>query len=182
MRELAEDGIIDRKRKSGTRVKATPTRQAKFVIPLVRLEVESLGKNYRYSLINKEKQTAPGWLRGRLGLPSDSEVLHLECMHYADGKPFQYENRWINLAPVEEASEADFEKIGPNEWLVNKVPFTDAELTFSASIAAQHIADLLAIEMGVALFTTERTTWLDDIPVTYAQLYFHPGYQMTTRL
>ena len=45
--------------------------------------------------------------------------------------------------------------MGPNEWLVNKVPFTDAELTFSASIAAPNIAELLAVEKGTALFTVE---------------------------
>ena len=182
MRELAEEGFIDRKRKSGTRVKEAPTRQAKFVIPQIRKEIESTGKTYRYSLVDREQLTAPGWLRGKLGLPAKTEVLHVQCMHYGDGMPFQYENRWINLAPVPGARDADFEDIGPNEWLINQVPFTDAELTFSASTAIGEVAEFLTIENGSAVFTAERVTWLSSIPVTYAQLFFHPGYQMTTRL
>ena len=182
MRELADEGIITRKRKSGTRVKTAPTRQAKFVIPLVRMEIESAGKTYRYSLVNREELKAPDWLRGKLGLESGTEVLHLKCMHYAGNMPFQYENRWINLKSVPKALTTAFEDIGPNEWLVDQIPFTDVELSFSASSATTEVAELLTVEAGAALFKAERATWLNGVPVTYAQLYFHPGYQMTTRL
>ena len=182
MRALADDGIIDRKRKSGTRVKEAPIRQAKFRIPLIRKEIEDTGKTYRYSLVHREELPAPGWLRGKLGLPAKARVLHVQCMHYSDGMPFQYENRWINLASVPEAASASFEDIGPNEWLVNQVPFTDAELTFSASSASEEVAEFLTIERGTAVFTAERVTWLSGKPVTQAQFYFHPGYQMATRL
>ena len=182
MRELAEEGILDRRRKSGTRVKVSPARQAKFEIPLVRLEVEKTGKNYRYALVHREKMHSPRWLCGRLGLAPIADVLHLQCIHFSDGTPFQYENRWINLAAVPRAEHETFKDIGPNEWLVNEVPFTNAELTFSATSAGQSIADLMTIQESVSLFTTERTTWLSETPVTYAQLYFHPGYQLTTRL
>ena len=82
MRELADDGIIDRKRKSGTRVKVSPTRQAKFVIPLIRKEIEDTGSSYRYTLVQRQKRRAPVWLQGRLGLSPQSNVLHLHCMHF----------------------------------------------------------------------------------------------------
>ena len=41
MRELADEGFIDRKRKAGTRIKFSPTRHAKFAIPLIRDEIEN---------------------------------------------------------------------------------------------------------------------------------------------
>lgn len=182
MRELADDGIIDRKRKSGTRVKSAPTRQARFVIPIIRTEIEETGATYRYALIERTLQRAPAWLRGQLGLSPDAQVLHLQCVHYADGKPFQFENRWIHLAPVPQARQADFDKTGPNEWLIDQVPFTDAEVTFSAALAAAEVAALMSIPEGTALFTSERTTWLANEPVTFAQFHFHSGYRMTTRL
>ena len=40
MRELADDGIVERRRKAGTRVRMAPVRQARFEIPLTRAEVE----------------------------------------------------------------------------------------------------------------------------------------------
>ncbi len=182
MRELADEGYLDRRRKAGTRVKASRTRQAKFTISLIREEIERSGAQYRYALVKRSKVVAPDWVAARMGVPADTEMLHLICLHYADSKPFQFEDRWINLKTVPQAVQADFTLVGPNEWLVNEVPFTDAELTFSAIGATQQIAEFLATTQGTSLFGLERTTWLDAVPVTYARMYFAPGYQMTTKL
>lgn len=182
MRELAEEGFIDRKRKAGTRIKSSPTRQAKFVIPLIRDEIETSGTAYRYALINREFQDAPDWLRARMGLSQDTSALHLQCMHYSGNKSFQYEDRWINLAAVPKAADQDFKIIGPNEWLIKEVPFSDAEITFSAINANAKISELLRISVDTALVALERSTWLNSIPITYTKLYFHTGYQMTSRL
>ncbi|WP_152988173.1 GntR family transcriptional regulator, partial [Paracoccus sp. MKU1] len=38
MRELVDDGIVERKRKTGTRVRPVPLRQVRLDIPLVRVE------------------------------------------------------------------------------------------------------------------------------------------------
>ena len=122
MRELAEEGLVERKRKAGTRVLLSPVRQARFNIPIVRKEIESRGLMYRYALVNREVIDTPDWLRARLGLEGDGQVLHLTCMHYGDGSPYQFEDRWINLAALPQAIEADFSKVGPTEWLIATVP------------------------------------------------------------
>ena len=44
MRELADDGIIERRRKAGTRVRSAPLREARFVVPIVRKEIEDKGR------------------------------------------------------------------------------------------------------------------------------------------
>ena len=181
MRELAEEGIIDRKRKTGTRVNAAPVRSAKFAIPLVRHEVENTGATYRYALVSREVLSAPDWLRARLDLPPDSRALHLKCMHYADNAPFQFEDRWINIAAVPEVETADFSEVGPNEWLLAQVPFTDVELSFTATAADAELAPFLSMSIGEPVFTAERATWLDGNPVTFARMSFGRGYRMTTR-
>ena len=43
MRELADDGIVERRRKTGTRVRLSPIRQARFGIPVVKTEIEEAG-------------------------------------------------------------------------------------------------------------------------------------------
>ena len=65
MRELAEEGVVERRRKAGTRVRASPRRRARLDIPLVRQEVEERGAAYGYALLSRELVEAPGaWLRG----------------------------------------------------------------------------------------------------------------------
>ena len=48
LRELAQAGIIDRKRKGGTRVSASPIRKALFDIPIIRKEIENKGNKYSF--------------------------------------------------------------------------------------------------------------------------------------
>ncbi len=181
MRELADDGIIERRRKAGTRVRASPIRQARFDIPLVRREIEDKGAEYRYSLVECAAKAAPDWLLARLNLPAGCRALHLICMHYADGDPYQHEDRWINLAALPQAENADFSSVGPNEWLVATVPFSDAEISFSAGLADPKLADYLASKAGDPVFTIERSTWWEGQAITYVKLSFRPGHRMTTR-
>jgi GntR family transcriptional regulator, histidine utilization repressor len=182
MRELAEEGILDRKRKAGTRVNAAPVRKAKFAIPLIRIEIEATGAPYRYVLVSREILFAPAWLRARLELGTKDRVLHLECMHYAGNAPFQFEDRWINIQAVPHVEAADFRLVGPNDWLVEQVPFTDAELSFTATSASPELAQFLSISNGEPVFTAERTTWLDRAPVTFARMSFARGYRMATMI
>lgn len=180
LQELADEGIVDRRRKAGTRVKTSPTRQARFTIPLIRTEIEATGAAYRYALVDRQIAPCPPGLAAQLGIETNSPMVHLSCMHYADALAFQYEDRWINLETVPEAKAEPFDVINPNEWLVSRVPFSDVELSFSATNASASVADFLSAPDGSALFTAERTTWLQARPVTFARMLFHPGYRMTT--
>jgi GntR family histidine utilization transcriptional repressor len=117
-----------------------------------------------------------------LALSLQADILHLKCLHYAGSKPFQFEDRWINLDAVPKAAGQNFDTIGPNEWLVQEVPFTEAELTFSSMSADLQISELLGVSEGAALFTIERITWLETQPITFAKLHYFSGYQMTSRL
>lgn len=182
LRELAEEGYLERKRKAGTRVLSSPIRKAQFSIPLVRDEITETGATYRYSLVERSVLSAPPWLSARLNLGHEQNVLHLRCMHYADNVPFQFENRWIVPDCIPDVLDADFTQSGPNDWLVQKVPFTNLELSFMATRADQTIAEFLDTPPGDPIFTAERITWLRSAPVTLAKLFFAPGYRMTTHL
>jgi GntR family transcriptional regulator, histidine utilization repressor len=181
MQELSVDGIIERRRKGGSRVKLAPSRQVTFEIPLIRVEIEARGAEYRYELISSAIEKAPKWLQVRLDLAANTLVRHVECMHCADGAPFQYEDRWINPNAVPRAETVNFSSISPNEWLVSEVPYTNAEVRFSATRADNKISKFLKTEMGEPIFLAERTTWLAEIPVTNVRLYFAPAYQMIAR-
>lgn len=181
VRELASEGLVERKRKAGTRVCKSPVRRAQFEIPIVRQEIEASGRMYRYALVRNTKCAAPEWLKARMGLEEDTQVVHLTCTHYADNNPYQFEDRWINLAALPQAGGVDFSEVGPNEWLVAEVPFSDAEISFSATAADEDLASHLGCAIGDPLFLAERSTWWQGDSITYVRLVFQRGHRMTTR-
>lgn len=182
MQELMEEGVIERRRKAGTRVAQSPVRQARLEIPLVRAEIEANGAAYRYRLLSREVTSAPDWLSAQLSVSSDTQMVHLRCLHMADSQPYQFEDRWISLDTVPLAKSEPFTEINPNEWLVQAVPFTDAEFAFRAAAADRETAELLGIRVDEPVFVAERTTWLGGKPVTFARMHFRNSYRMVTRI
>ncbi|ARJ70109.1 GntR family transcriptional regulator [Paracoccus contaminans] len=181
MRELVADGLIERRRKAGTRVRAAPLRSARFQIPLVRDEITTLGAAYSYRLLASDIADPPAGVAAALRIGPAARLRHLLCLHFADGAPYQLEDRWINLAAAPDAAEADFSAQGPNEWLVSKIPFTSAEIGFSAVAASAAQSAHLACEPGTALFCIDRRTEWQRQPVTLVRLIYREGHRLTTR-
>ncbi|OCW56501.1 UTRA domain-containing protein [Hoeflea olei] len=182
MREMADAGLLDRKRKAGTRVALHPTSRVVLDIPIIRLEVEQRGAEWRYSLIESSAEPASLALTSRLGLPRDSEMLHVRSLHYADNRPFLHEDRWINLDLLPHVRSVDFSAISANEWLIQNAPYTAGDISFSAMGADAGLADLLDAPEGAALFVIDRITWDKDRPVTAVRLSYAPGYRMNTKI
>lgn len=181
LREVSELGFLDRKRKAGTRVRMAPIRQARFEMPIVRTEVEKTGASYRYALISQEILVAPDWLRARMNLQVDGEVVHLVCLHSANGEAFQLEDRWINATALPQALQKDFTEIGPNEWLIATVPFSEVEISFLAIAADSVTVTHLDHKFGEPVFCVERATWWQNAAITLVTLSHRRGYRMTTR-
>jgi len=181
LREVSELGFLDRKRKAGTRVRMAPIRQARFEMPIVRAEVEKTGASYRYALVSREILAAPDWLRARMNLQVGSEVVHLVCLHSANGEAFQLEDRWINATALPQALQQDFAAIGPNEWLVAAVPFSEVEISFLAAAADAITVTHLDHKLGEPVFCVERATWWQNAAITLVTLSHRRGYRMTTR-
>ncbi|MEM1005157.1 MAG: GntR family transcriptional regulator, partial [Pseudomonadota bacterium] len=59
LRELADQGIVTRKRKGGTRVVTAPVKQASFPITVVRRTVEDMNATYRYALVSRSRMDCP---------------------------------------------------------------------------------------------------------------------------
>jgi GntR family histidine utilization transcriptional repressor len=174
LRELAEAGVVERRRRAGTRVLAATPRDAELEVPSVRAEIEATGADYRYELLSRHIATPPGEVRAALGLGARARALHLRCRHWAGGTVHQVEDRWINLEVVPSAREADFAAVGPNDWLIRAMPLSRVEHVFSAASAVETEATLLGIACGAAIFVVERRTWIDGSAITRARLV-HPG-------
>ena len=179
--DLALHGVLERKRKAGTRVALLPVRKATLDIPVIRAEVAARGQTYAYRLLSRVLAQPPVGVAARLGLGQGAPMLHLQSLHLADGMPQVYEDRWLNPDALP-GPEPDFAVISANEYLVSSVAFVTGDIAFSAEPASVPEAAALSLNPGAALFITERCTWGTDAPITWVRLAHAPGYRLTTLL
>jgi GntR family histidine utilization transcriptional repressor len=182
LQELARAGLIERKRKVGTRVALHPVREARFAIPIVAQEVAAAGAVYRYVLLAREPRPATEGDAERLGVAPGDTILHLQCLHLADERPYQFEDRLINPKAAPRALEESFERQGPNEWLVAAAPFSRAEFTFLAALPSGREAEVLGVDAHEPVFVGERRTWLLARPITAVRMVHPQTHRLTTRL
>ena len=179
LRELAVAGVLERKRRAGTRVAVLPVRKATLDIPVIRQEVEARGQGHSFRLLCQETRGIPEPVASRLGIAAGVRMIWMETLHLADGQPFVYEARWLNPAVIP-LQVPDFSKIIVNEWLVAHVGYALGDIAFSASGASLREAEVMGVAAGTALFITERSTWSPEAPITAVRLAHAPGYRVQT--
>ena len=181
MRELAESGLVERRRKAGTRVAQGVARRAVLSIPVIREQIEALNQVHSFQILMLNEDWPPAGVRDAMGLAADRRLLHIDTLHLADGRPHALESRWLNLAAVP-GPLPDLMRITVNEWLLQTVPYATGEIAFSAEPAGAEEARHLDCRAGAALFVTERVTRTDAGPVTWVRLAHAPGWRMRTQL
>jgi GntR family histidine utilization transcriptional repressor len=182
LRQLAEAGLLDRRRKGGTRVARYPVRKATLDIPVTRLEIEGRGAAYRHTLLKREICQAPDHIHEIMKVSKRGQLLHLQALHFADEKPFVYEDRWVNMASVPTIESETFTDINANEWLIEHALFSHGDIRFSAANVTKTEAKILQCEPGQAIFVIDRTTWHKDRSVTSVRLAYAPGFDMQSQI
>jgi len=176
LRALADAGMLERRRKAGTRVALHPVSRATVDIPVIRQEIETRGLAYSYALISRRNARPPAHLG------ASQKGLHVTALHFADDTPYAYEDRWINLDTLPDAAAQPFTVINANEWLLMHAPFTHGDIRFGADAVPARHAKRLGTDPGTPVFVIDRTTWDHHKTVTSVRLIFAPGYSIHTTI
>ena len=182
LRSLAESGLLDRRRKAGTRVAAQPVAKATVDITVIRMEVEGRGQKYGYQRIERREAVPPLAISGSMKTHATRSLLHVRALHMADDTPYAFEDRWINSEVVRDGLAESYETVSANEWLLKHAPYTHGEIAFSAISATSEEAKVLCCHQNSALFAIDRLTWDGASAVTKVRLLFGPGHQLRTNL
>jgi GntR family histidine utilization transcriptional repressor len=182
LRQLSEEGFVNRKRKAGTRVALNRVQKATLNIPVIREEIEAAGKRYHHEILKKQMVSRPTGFASEMWVAENHKLLHLRTMHFADKKPYVYEVRWVNPSTVPRIVDMDFEQLSANEWLVQNIPVTNSKFAFTAIKLKKSDAKLLRAEPGDAALCVERATWNLSGPITSVRLTFKPGHKLQSMI
>lgn len=170
--QLSHAGLLERNKKWGTFVKAPQTPSAALEITNIQKEVEDAGKTYSYRLLEDRMRGAEEHETTTLNLSCGAEVRELRCVHYANGEPFCFEERIVNVAVAPEIRSVTFEDISPGAWMFKHVPWNNAEHQIIAAEATVAVADILNMPVGSACLIVERKTQNEKGFVTWARLSY----------
>ncbi|MCU4179195.1 UTRA domain-containing protein [Bosea sp. BH3] len=172
--QLAREGLITRRRRSGTIVASPPASHAMFDILSIPEEVRGLGQDYAYKVLSRSDGRPAPDVAERFGIKRWEKVAHLVVLHRADGKPHVLEERIIHAAGAPGLEDEDFAVTPPGDWLLEHSLWSQAEHAISAVGAGAAEAALLEITEGEPCLLVERRTWNQSQPVTAVRL-LHPG-------
>ncbi|MGL4322774.1 MAG: histidine utilization repressor [Beijerinckiaceae bacterium] len=169
---LAENGLIERRRRAGTFVAMPRFHSAVLKIPDIQADVIKRGFDYDYRAMKIQKRPASKDDQALLQLTTAPEIIAVRCLHSANGKPFAIEHRLINLATVPEASDADFAITPPGSWLLSQIAWSDGDHRIYALNPSSADAKDLDITPDKACLAIERHTWRAGEPITFARQIF----------
>ena len=179
---LVQSGLVERRRRAGTFVAQPGMESAVLAIPNLPEEIRKRGKKYRYELRSRTGRTADAADAKTFQLDTGSQIVEIRSRHFADELPFVSETRIINVTAVPAAADTSFEATPPGSWLLDNVPWTEAEHNIYAITPTRQVAQELEIPRSMACLCLERRTWRNGLTVTFVRQVFRGDvYHLSAR-
>ncbi len=177
---LAQAGMVERRRRAGTVVARRRIQETVLEIHDIAAEIRTQGRVYGFRRLEWREKSADAESAGRLAVEEGAPLLAVLGVHLADGVPHALEDRLINLSVAPGAAVQSFETAPPGGWLLDHVPWTEAEHEIYAEAADTVSARHLAVKRPSPCLVMERRTWLAGVCVTHARLVFPAGQRRFT--
>ena len=170
--QLAQAGLLERKRKAGSFVTQPHTSSAVLEIPDLREVVLGMGQEYSSQMLSRRQRRSSREDMDAMRMAKAGPVVHALCLHMAGPRPFCIEDRLINLESVPDAEHENFTEHSPSSWMVNHVPWSSAEHRIRAEAASEETAGMLKLAPGFPCLVIDRRTWTGRLPITFVRLTF----------
>ncbi|AGT10119.1 transcriptional regulator, GntR family [Paracoccus aminophilus JCM 7686] len=177
---LAASGLLERRRKVGTRIAKHPPQRSTLPKTALRNEIEAAGATYGYRLISIRRATPPADIAKLLMLKSGQATLEIRAEFSANDQPYCGEERWIAIDAAPGIEQAPLNEISAFEWLSDNVALNHGSLSVSATSAQnEFVSNALSVQRGTPVLLIERGNWADAVAVTVSRQYFPAGHTLS---
>lgn len=181
LQALAQSGVLERRRKVGTRVVAHP--RVQVVRFLLRREIEAAGKTYGYTLLDYSQQPPPAEIAQAMLLHSDEVLLRIRSRFTADDALYCCEERWVNDFATPGINREALGQISPCEWMLGHVPINRGNMAMAATLAGDgFVSHAMGLAPQSPVLLMERMDWLDNMPVSLTRAYYPEEHRMTATI
>ncbi|GHF30865.1 histidine utilization repressor [Kordiimonas sediminis] len=182
LRELVEGGFITRRAGLGSFVSESRMRGQASDIVSIRDELASRGHVWSAKVLQRGTVREGGELALEMGLEETHPVFIAHILHFADGIPFELEERMVNPDIAPDFTLQDFSTITTTEYLLATAPLLTAEHVVRAVLPSSQDSQRLDISAMTPCLEINRKTWTGDRVASVARLLY-PGdrYELTTK-
>ena len=200
LKELSEERVLERRQGSGTFVAQQQFNHTFVEVRNIAQDLKSANRDYQAQVVSKRAITASmldDEMRGKFDLDtavvsSDSEdtcsseiavLYEVKIVHFADGQPIQFEERWVDATKVPQFLEQDFSVVNTSDYLIAKSPLERGSYTIRAVAAPDEIANALQVAPQSPTLVLRRQTYSAGRVLTFVKMW-HAGdrYQFTGEL
>ncbi len=172
LRELAQEGHLQRVAGVGTFVSEPPQQASLIALRDIAEELRAVGSEHHARLLRLEKLALDTEIAARMELAPGQEAAHVVLVHRRDDLPIQLEERWVNLELVPDFLAADFTVTTPSEHLLRTLEADEMEHRVQAVMPDPATCRQLAIASSEPCLRLERRTWNAGRVVTFAVLTY----------
>ena len=200
LKELSEERVLERRQGSGTFVTQQQFNHTFVEVRNIAQDLKSANRDYQAQVVSKRIITASmldDEMRGKFDLDtavvsSDSEdtciseidvLYEVKIVHFADGQPIQFEERWVDATKVPDFIEQDFNVVNTSDYLIAKSPLERGSYIIQALAAPEEIAKALQIPVHSPTLVLRRRTYSAGQVLTFVKMW-HAGdrYQFAGEL
>ena len=174
LRELEEEGLIERRQGSGSYVAELHPISNLLRVRDIHDEIRERGHVHATRVCSVARAKADAGTAAAMRLPRAAPVYHVQLVHLENGVPIQLEDRHVNPALAPDFLTRDFSRVTPSFVLFEHAPLTEAEQVVEAVLASAEQAGVLEVAVGSALLLVSRRTVSQGEVASVARLY-HPG-------
>lgn len=176
LRELANEGVVTRHQGAGTYV-AEPKFQSTLVeIPNIVTEIKERGHQHSMKVISQERIKLSAKQAALMNLSTDIPLYYTSLVHLDNGKPVQFEERYVNANAIPQYIDQDWSKFTPQEYLMRIAPMPNGEYTIELRHPTAEIAKHLDLPASEPCLVMSRWAYANDnTRYTSSCVLWHPG-------
>ena len=179
MSQLAQDGILQRRRRVGTRVSDTRVPEAGAEAMPIRTEVEATGAVYAYHLAGQVAVAAPEDIAAIMHVPQAERLIRYRAVITADDEPYCVEVGYLAQRGAAQLTEEMLQAAEPLEWMRQSVDQISGRLEILATRLTGECAVELGAEKGLPVLTLDRTLWCDGRALSHSRRVYPPGHRVS---
>lgn len=178
LRDLADSGIVERRRKVGTRVSAAPSLQSSREVSAIRDEIRATGAMVGYRLLHDERVAAPAEVARHLQLREGEPVHYVNSLFTADDDAYCCQTIWLNVSALPALENGVLVDGSADEWLEHVAQPNHGRVAILSRPINRQCADAIQVQPGLSVLTIERTDWSDTTPLAFSRQYYPPGHRL----